>query len=301
MKVFPFTVLLPDDKSFIIQQVNAPHFYPYLHRHEEYQITWVEEGEGTLIIGNCMHAFKSGDIFFIGTNLPHLFKSNSESFNIRTGTGAKGYIVFFNLNGKLAPLFNLPEMKELKSFIVQNSHGFKLPAKYNRSVSGKLVDIYASPPTKTDTLFKFLELLNELSGIRNIVPLCSPVYSPAISENEGVRLRNILNFIMQNYNTPITLENVSDVAYMTPQAFCRYFKKHTGRKFISFLNEVRINEACKSLVAGNKGHNISGVAYGAGFSSITNFNRVFKSVIGSSPKDYINTYNKVNNSPMLSI
>lgn len=301
MKVFPFTVLLPDDKSFIIEQVNAPHFYPYLHRHEEYQITWVEEGEGTLIMGNSMHTFKSGDIFFVGANIPHLFKSNSEYCRLHGGTGAKGYIVFFNLNGKLAHLFNLPEMKELKSFIVQNSHGFKLPSKYNKSISRKLAEIYASLPAKTDTLFLFLDLLNELSGIKNIIPLCSPVYSSAISENEGVRLRNILNFIMQNYNTPITLENVSDVAYMTPQAFCRYFKKHTGRKFISFLNEVRINEACKSLVQGNKGYNISGVAYDTGFSSITNFNRVFKSVTGSSPKDYINTYNRVNNSPMLSI
>ncbi|RZK68134.1 MAG: AraC family transcriptional regulator, partial [Pedobacter sp.] len=38
---------------------------------------------------------------------------------------------------------------------------------------------------------------------------------------------------------------------------------------------------------------ISGVAYKAGFNSITNFNRVFKSIIGQSPRAYIDTYNNV--------
>lgn len=77
---------------------------------------------------------------------------------------------------------------------------------------------------------------------------------------------------------------------MTPHAFCRYFKKHTRYTFINFLNKVRINEACKMLISGM--HNgIAAVAYSCGFNSITNFNRVFKSVTGKSPRVYIDGYN----------
>ncbi len=73
---------------------------------------------------------------------------------------------------------------------------------------------------------------------------------------------------------------------MTPQAFCRYFKKHTRLTFIAFVNEVRINEACKKLVSG-KFDSVAAVALDCGYSNITNFNRVFKSVTKQSPSSYI--------------
>jgi len=297
MKVLPFTLLVPDDKSVISEHIELPHFYPYLHRHEECQVTWVQEGEGTLIAGNSMHDFRSGDVFLIGANLPHLFKSNPEYFVLDNGKQIKACSIYFNPSGMLGSFFNLPEMKNSRSFLEQNRHGFKVAGKDAEQISERLLSIHQS--SGTDLIFKFIELLDDFKMMKDLAPLCPAVYTTGISENEGIRLSKIINYIMQNYNNHITLEDVSEIAYMTPQAFCRYFKKHTGRKFVSFLNEVRINEACKNLVAGKKAECISEVAYDSGFNSITNFNRVFKSVIGSSPKDYISSYYKLNNmSPM---
>jgi AraC-like DNA-binding protein len=56
---------------------------------------------------------------------------------------------------------------------------------------------------------------------------------------------------------------------------------------------LRINDACKSLVSDDKPDCISGIAYKAGFNSIANFNRVFKNLIGRSPRAYIDEYNNV--------
>ena len=109
------------------------------------------------------------------------------------------------------------------------------------------------------------------------------------SDYEGMRISNIYNYIMQHYNRDITLEEVSEAAYMTPQAFCRYFKKHTRVTFITFLNEIRINEACKRLIDGSY-ESVSSVAYDCGFNSITNFNRVFKSTTGKSPREYATVF-----------
>jgi AraC-like DNA-binding protein len=293
MKVLPFTLLVPDDKSVISEQVELPHFYPYLHRHDEFQITWIQKGEGTLITGNNMHTFEAGDVFMIGANLPHLFKSNPEYFVADSGKQIKACSLYFNPKGKMESLFNLPEMRDLKTFLENNKHGFKIPKEHTQHIADKLLMVHQS--VGTGLLFQFLELFDNFIAMADAGPLCADIYSSDISENEGIRLSNILNYIMQNYHTSITLENVSDVAYMTPPAFCRYFKKHTGRKFISFLNEVRINEACKNLISGRKSDCISGIAYNAGFNSITNFNRVFKNVTGISPKDYIFNYKKVNN------
>ena len=97
---------------------------------------------------------------------------------------------------------------------------------------------------------------------------------------------------MQQFDKPITLEDVARQAHMTPQAFCRYFKRHTLHTFVSFLNKVRINEACKRLTDGRY-DSIATVAYNCGFNSITNFNRVFKTVTGKSPSEYIESYSKM--------
>lgn len=289
MKVLPFTIFVPDDRSVISEHIELPHFYKHLHRHDEWQITFVQEGEGTLIAGNEMHAFRSGDIFVIGTKLPHLFKSNPEYFATDNDKSIKACSIYFNSNGILGALFNLPEMKLVSSFLAKNKNGFKVPEGYAKDIAEKIMNLHQS--SGGDVLFSFLKLIHGIQELNeNVEPLCSDTYSLNVTESEGIRLSKIIGFITENYNNQISLEDVANEAFMTPQAFCRYFKKHTGHTFISFLNEVRINDACKSLISGQKTDCISLVAYKAGFNSITNFNRVFKSIIGQSPREYMGSY-----------
>ncbi len=290
MKVLQFTIPVAHDKSVIVQQDHLPHFYPYLHRHTEAQIAWIQEGEGTLVAGNNMHGFKPGEIYFVGPNQPHLFKSNPEYFGNDDSKKASSLMLFFNPCGPLASLFGLPEMKSFKAFIDQNAQGFKVPSMYAEEVSMQMREVQAA--SGPDQLMQFFLLLKFLSKMKvKLQPLSSFGNAASFSENEGIRISNIYNYILQHYSKDITLENVSDAAHMTPQAFCRYFKKHTGHTFISFLNETRINEACKRLTNGMY-DSISAVAYNCGFNSITNFNRVFKSIIGNSPREYIDNYLK---------
>jgi len=292
MKVLPFTMLVPKDRSVISEVVEQPYFYQYLHRHIEWQITWVQQGSGTLIVGNNMHKFAPGDIFMIGPNLPHLFKSNPEYFEKESTLTIKACSLYFNPSGVLGALFDLPEMLSAKSFLQQHKHGFKIPVLDQAAISSLMLKIASS--SGKELLYNMMEFLDATQSLQGeIAPLCSSLYSTNISETEGRKLSDTFGFIMANYNNQITLEDAANVANMTPQAFCRYFKKHTGHTFISFLNEVRINDACKSLLYGNNSECISGAAYKAGFNSITNFNRVFKSIIGKSPKLYVETYHNI--------
>ena len=289
MKVLQFTIPIPHDKSVIVEKVSLPYHYPYLHRHKETQITWIRQGEGTLIAGNNMHDYAAGDIFFIGANLPHVFKSNPEYLAPDSNKQVEALTIFFNPEGTLAPLFELPEMKPGKMFIQQHQQGFKIPSQLTDKVSQIMIALQHA--SGTDQLIQFFNLLNSLNNIKTrIDPLSSYGNLPGITENEGIRIGKIYDHIMQHYNESITLDDVAKVAYMTPESFCRYFKKHTGHTFVSFLNEVRINEACKKLIA-HKFESINTVAYQCGFNSITNFNRVFRCVTGSSPRDYLNNYN----------
>ncbi len=80
MKVLQFTLPVPHDKTVIVQKDVLPHFYPHLHRHQEIQLTWIQQGEGTLVAENNMYSFRSGEIYWLGVNLPHVFKSDPSYF-----------------------------------------------------------------------------------------------------------------------------------------------------------------------------------------------------------------------------
>lgn len=289
MKVLPFTIPVAHDHTIIVQQDVQPYFYPHLHRHEEIQLTWVQQGEGTLIADNNMHAFKANDIFWLGANQPHLFKSDPIYFLPKSDKNIQAIVLFFNPKGALEALFSLPEMSNVKRFLQQNPNGFKIPSGMTEAIAEKLNLIYEL--TGVEQMIHFMDLLRLLSGIETLEALSEGARPKIYSDNEGLRMSNIYNFIIQEYEKPITLEEAASKAYMTPHAFCRYFKKHTGHTFLSFLNEVRINEACKKLT-NDSPIGIAQVAYSCGFNSITNFNRIFKRIKGQSPSEYLEEFFK---------
>lgn len=287
MKVLPFTIPVAHDRTILVQEDILPYFYPHLHRHEEIQLTLILKGEGTLIVGNSMHAFKPNEAYLIGANMPHVFKSDDSYFEHGATKEIHALTIFFNTKGKLASLFDLPELKNVYSFFSKHYSGLRIPEQSFGEISGRMLSIkYA---TGMDQLMQFFQLLQSLSTLENTSPLSRDVQPKAFSDHEGIRISNIYNYIMKHYHRDLTLDEVAAAAYMTPQAFCRYFKKHTRITFITFLNEIRINEACKKLVDGSY-DSVSSVAFNCGFNSITNFNRVFKLAIGKSPKEYASEF-----------
>jgi len=95
MKVVQFTIPVAMENSIVVQEDIQPHFYNHLHRHNETQITWVIKGEGTLIAGNYMQRFKPGDIYIIGANQPHIFKSDPAYFDKRNKKQIHELTIFF--------------------------------------------------------------------------------------------------------------------------------------------------------------------------------------------------------------
>jgi AraC-like DNA-binding protein len=287
MKVLQFTIPVAHDRAIIVQEDLMPHFYTHLHRHKEAQLIWIKEGEGTLVIDNYLYAFKANDIYLLGANQPHLFKSNPAYFDEKNGLQIQALMIFFDPNGKLSTLLELPEMALVKSFLQQHQAGFKVPAMFNGLISERMSAVQQT--SNHEQVLNFLQLLNSLYQACGKAESLAPERSHHFSETEGLRIAHIFNYIMQHYERLITLEEVAAEAHLTPQAFCRYFKKHTRQTFVAFLNEMRINEACKKLTGGNY-ENIARVAYSSGFNNITNFNRVFKSVKGVSPKVFLERY-----------
>lgn len=94
MKVIPFTIPVPTGSSVHIQHEKLAHFYEHLHQHREVQITLVVKGTGSLLASNQLHPFSSGDLFLIGANVPHVFKSDPAYFSNTNSNAVEAWTIF---------------------------------------------------------------------------------------------------------------------------------------------------------------------------------------------------------------
>lgn len=289
MKVIQFTIPVAKDKSIHVQEDLLPHFYEHLHRHHEIQITWVIKGEGTLIAGNYMQPFEPGDIFIIGANQPHLFKNDTVYFEKSSKQQIHSLNIFFNHRGFITSLLEFPEMRNIKKFTDLCLHGFKASEQNAKTIADAMTRVKNA--TAAYRLAAFIELLQLMANLKDWQYLNSESFEYAISDSEGLRMNDIYQYTMKHYTEDISLERIAAVAYLTPQSFCRYFKKHTQKTFVNFLNEVRINEACKRFMELDF-DSIAAIAYQTGFNNVVTFNRVFKNITGKSPREYIKEYHK---------
>jgi AraC-like DNA-binding protein len=287
MKVVQFTIPVAGDSSIVVQEDSLPHFYIHLHRHNEIQITWIKEGTGTLIAGNYMQPFQPGDIYILGANQPHLFKSDPIYFDKRKKKKVEALSLFFNPIQFNETVLALPETKPIKRFIEQTNSGLKIPAASAKKIMAEMTQVQQAK--QAYRLSSFIQLLQTLSNSKGNGILSSASHAYSISDTEGLRMNDVYRYTMEHYTDHISLEQIASVAHLTVQAFCRYFKKHTRKTYIHFLNEIRINEACKKMT-GNSSVAISSVAYECGFSSAVSFNRVFKQVTGVTPSRYMADY-----------
>lgn len=287
MKVVQFTIPVARVNSVVVQEDILPYFYNHLHRHNETQITWILKGEGTLIVGNYMQPFKPGDIYVLGANQPHIFKSDAAYFDKRRKKEVHGLTFFFNPNGFFKAVLDIPEAKAINQFISSATYGLQLPDSRQKMIASEMLKVKSAK--QGFRLATFIRLLQIMAGIKDWKVLATIPSENSFSDTEGLRMNDIYQFTMSHYSDNIRLKEVADVAHLTPQAFCRYFKKHTRKTYVNFLSEIRISEACKKIIGGDF-DSISSVAYDTGFSSAVSFNRVFKKITGKSPKQYLNEY-----------
>jgi AraC-like DNA-binding protein len=278
MKVLPFKIPKPEHQALVYQEDFGLLFYNKLHQHEEIQISFIKEGEGTLIVGDTINYYQKGNILIIGSNLPHVFKSDTIN-----KTKSQMLTLFFTKNAFGNDFFNLEELKELHLFFKKSENGFKISS--NLKLPFLFSELKSSSPLKQFILL--LEILKSLSKARS-KPLSSFVYEKLYSDIEGKRMSAVMEYTMNNFNQNISLDKIAVIATMTKNAFCKYFKKRTNKTYFRFLNELRIENASKLLLS-KTDLSIAEVAYKSGFNNISNFNRQFKAVKHLVPSEYKKT------------
>lgn len=279
MKVLPFQIPKPENSALIFQVDEAQVFYGHLHEHEEIQISIVLSGEGDLVVGDTINHFKPNDVFVIGSRVPHLFRNDEIP-----GENALMLSLFFTKEsfGKL--FFDLLELRSLKTMFRKVQTGIRLESHRDeiRALFLKL--------DKQSHLERFITFLNilKLVSTAETTSLSSFVYDKLYSDDEGERMSRVMNHAIKNYQHEITLTEISDLANMTPNAFCRYFKQRTNKTFFQFLLEIRMEAACRFLKK-DKDMSVAEISHISGFRNISHFNRKFKEHTGMTPLKYRNS------------
>lgn len=98
------------------------------------------------------------------------------------------------------------------------------------------------------------------------------------------RIANVISYIHSHYQEDMNLELLAQEFYISQYYLCREFKRCTNSTIIQYINITRIMNAQRKFMETDK--NITEISKETGFSNITHFNRVFKSVLGMNPSEY---------------
>ncbi len=126
--------------------------------------------------------------------------------------------------------------------------------------------------------------LSFFSEIFKLLFILCDSFSIKKTENESSvldRLEPTLRYIKENYSSPISLSDTASTAGLTPEYFCRFFKRNMGMTFLEYLNSIRLEHIYNDLVYTDT--TLTALLDKHGFTNYKLFLKLFKKAYGSSP------------------
>ena len=280
----PTFTLLPEfitaKSPFVIKEIIRPAFATDFHFHDECQLVYIQSGAGTRIIGDSIEQFEAGDLTFIGPGVPHVWysKPKSDEYDMPDVSIA----LYLNPMKAEEAMSLFGDTHRLKSFFQDSKRGVAINGnKKSEIVSNLQKMIHLKDIPAVVSFFNILDLLLDTEGL---VWLNDSSLLSAHSKETRVRVTKLMKYIQQNFKTEISLEKAAAASNLQLHSFCRFFKKLTHRTFSDFINEMRIAYACQLLEESDTA--ITQIAFEAGYTNISYFNRSFKKIHKMTPKEF---------------
>ena len=279
-------VVQPDEySSFRSQHFTCPSLAENhgLHCHPEIELTWLMQSQGLRFVGDSIEPYRADDLVLVGAGVPHRWRNDVGG----TGDAAELIVLQFRLD-TLGPVFSdIPEAVRLRELWLRAGRGLQVLGETARRVRASM----ASVPQQTgmQRLICLLEILNDLASSTELRPLASVDYQMRsdVSAVSRQKIELVFSFVRERLHLDVTQAEVAGHVGMTAAAFSRFFHRSTGETFVSFVNRLRINEACRRLISSNE--TITAIAQDCGYGSIANFNRQFLANKGMRPSEFRRT------------
>jgi AraC-like DNA-binding protein len=268
--------------SFSVRQDTVPYINNRWHLHLELELIHFKRGEGTQFVGDNIKRFKSGDVVLVGANLPHYWRFDDTFFEEEKKDMTDIRVAHFSENFLGDQFLQLPENNNIRAVFDKAKRGLQIQGKERQKIAEILEQLLLVEGTQRIILM--IEALAIISSCKQFLQLSSIGFKPDNFVQESDRINAVYEYSLKNFRRKIQLEEIAEVANISPNSFCRYFKSKTRKTYSQFLIELRVGHACKLLIENNQC--IKRLCYESGFNNFTSFHKYFKIITGKSPLIY---------------
>lgn len=280
MKAFYEKVSHAGVNSFGYSCFSLPRFNAPFHYHPELELTLIEKSQGKRLVGGHVAHYEAGDLVLLGPNVPHCWL-NAEA-EPPAADAAQAIVIHFRADFAGETFLALPELLAIQQLFQKAQAGLLIKGKTRDIVAEKMRSgLHLQGFPRLLLLFDLLHCIALSSETERIDLLFS---QQVLSPIETERFQKIYTFLIENFRENISLEQMAQIANLSPTAFCRYFKKITRKTFVDALTEFRIKHACQLLAAGEKP--VQEICFESGFGNVSYFNKEFKKALGQTPLQY---------------
>ena len=222
-------------------------------------LLYVHQGIGKYKIGNGTYDAKIGDMFYCPPHVSNTILADDNNPFLLSGiefTVEPSDYVAQNIASKI----NISK----DSFLVMSIHEMIEEYRFNKTFASEICD---------DILSVLVSRLIRASQSKAIG-------SEDISEN-------LLEYIMNNFNKPITHKQLSEIFSYHKNSINRILLKSTNMTLKNYMIDIRMKKACEFLLYSNK--TVAEIAELCGYSGSVFFSRQFKQKNGITPLEYRKT------------
>lgn len=245
------------------------------HWHPEIEILYITEGEMTVNISDEKYLVCAGDILFVN---PQELHSIRVCECLVTYYAAVFFPSLFQFKGNhfLEQEFTLPVINGRLRFprVIRSDNP------YYDSIHSTIHRMFCEDIRSKALVFADLTML-----------FCTLIERTLMQKTAGNTeykhldtVKLCIKYMEDNYARKITLTELADTAYISPNYFCRYFKKHTGISPFTQLNYIRVKEAAELLRGSDE--SVVSIAEACGYENVSFFIRKFKEIMGCTPSVY---------------
>lgn len=247
------------------------------HHHREYELTLITEGVGSRHAGTAVEPYGPGDLVLLGPHLPHTFTSAGPG-----PTGMAEAVVAQFRHDFLGPgFFDLPQFASVARLLRLSTRGVVLapaPEPIRRAMTG-LPGLEAAARTAA-----LLDILCRLTAVEADLELTGSGHVAVPDSDVSRRIDRVCRHLQQFHTGPVELASVAALVHMAPTSFSRFFRRVMGRTLTDYVNQLRVQTACRLLVTTDAP--IAQVAARSGYQNLSNFNRRFREQKRLSPREY---------------
>lgn len=274
--------------SFVARTDKLPYLYEKWHFHPELELNHIVQSRGTRFVGDSIEEFEEGDLTFLGSNLPHVWKNDQTYFLPDSSLRAEARVIQFLPDCFGSDFLNLKEMESIRRLFAKSKRGLRIMGRTKETVLTLMAQLIENP-NGVQRIGVFLHILELIAESDEVVFLSSEGFLDSYHSYDTDTINRVYEFTLSQFHRRILLDEAAGVAHMSVANFCRYFKNRTQKTYIQLLTEVRIGYACRMLIENKK--SVQQIAFDCGFHNLSNFNRSFRLLKNQRPTAYRASFN----------